>query len=69
MGILGILPYSGGQDDGIVVLEGREDGLSHERVGDHAAREDDEHGREPQRQGVLPREGQSGCKTYSYHYI
>ena len=42
-----ILPYSGGQEDGVVVLEGCEDGLPHEGVGDHAARKDDEHGREP----------------------
>ena len=55
-------PHCGRQEDGVVVLERGEDGLAHEGVGDHAAREDDEHRGEPQRQRVLPGEGQPGCK-------
>ena len=60
-----ILPDSGGQEYGVVVLEGRENGLPHEGVRDDAAGEDDEHGREPQRKRMLPRESQSRCNGYN----
>lgn len=45
------------QEELIVVLEGSEDGLSEQEVGEDAPGEDDEHRGHPERQRVLPGEG------------
>ena len=49
----------------VVVLEGRQDGLPEEEVGEDAAGEDDEHGGDPEGEGVLPGEGERACGDIS----
>ena len=53
-----VLPDDGGEEELVVVLERRQDRLPQEEVGEDPASEDDQHGGDPERQGVLPGEGE-----------
>ena len=60
-------PNYGWEKELVVVLERRQDGLPEEEVGEDAAGEDDEHGGDPEGEGVLPGEGERACGDISQY--
>ena len=62
-----ISPDDGGQQQLVVVLEGRQDGLTQQEVGEDPAGEDDEHGGDPEGERMLPRERQGAVGEVVSH--
>ena len=62
-----ISPDDGGQQQLVVVLEGRQDGLTQQEVGEDPAGEDDEHGGDPEGERMFPRERQGAVGEVVSH--
>ena len=62
-----ISPDDGGQQQLVVVLEGRQDGLTQQQVGEDPASEDDEHGGDPEGERMFPRERQGAVGEVVSH--